>query len=75
MSYKRIPFLCIMGNKEGKHSKSGDASHFSGHPKLKKADLEFLKANTSFDEETITEWYTEFLVSSRKIVPWHKSDP
>ncbi|OQV22355.1 putative Neuronal calcium sensor 2 [Hypsibius exemplaris] len=51
-----------MGNKETKTAKTGDVAH---SPKLKKADLEFLKANTTFDEETITEWYTEFLRDCR----------
>ncbi|GAV05204.1 hypothetical protein RvY_15372 [Ramazzottius varieornatus] len=50
-----------MGNKDSKAIKPADGNGHPAGPKLKKADLEFLKANTNFDEETITEWYTEFL--------------
>ena len=53
----------VMGNKDSKAIKPADGDGHQTGPKLKRADLEFLKANTNFDEETITEWYTEFLVS------------
>ena len=48
-----------MGNKD---SKDRPLATPVNQPKLKKADLLFLKENTTFDEETISEWYTEFLV-------------
>ena len=34
----------------------------SGKERLSSADLEFLKANTSYDEDSIHDWYQGFLV-------------
>ena len=33
----------------------------SGKERLSKADVEFLKTNTRYDEDTIQEWYKGFL--------------
>ena len=34
----------------------------SGKERLSKADVEFLKSNTRYDEDTIQEWYKGFMV-------------
>ena len=36
--------------------------NLSSREKLSKADLEFLKCNTQYDEDTIHEWYRGFMV-------------
>ncbi|GAV09372.1 hypothetical protein RvY_18923-1 [Ramazzottius varieornatus] len=43
-----------MGNSSSKKS------HVSKGDKLSKSDLDFLRANTNFDETTIREWHTGF---------------
>ncbi|XP_055339431.1 neuronal calcium sensor 2-like [Paramacrobiotus metropolitanus] len=50
-----------MGNREGKLSSRVGDSDIPGACKLKKSDMDFLKANTTFDEATISEWYIEFM--------------
>ena len=45
----QVIFVVRMGNQSGKQQ-------------LSKADVEFLKCNTRYDEDTIQEWYKGFLV-------------